>query len=277
MMCRPRICPSVSGLQDSQTEASCTTPPTAPRGGDTPCRALPSGIAVDPRNGDIVVTGSFTSFTDFGAGCVTAHAPVTWHGESGCTRQAGGNGYTDMFVARYTKNGALVWARSYGVAPATTRGWAAPNAIAVDPSGNAVVTGQFTDSVNLGSGTLTSAPLNGGRGVFVASYSAAGTANWTKAFWPVVASDRDAFADSGSTAVAVDLHGNVGITGFFKGVFNLPGIDKASTDDCPTPKSRSRAARTGRRSRPRRRRNPETPRFPIATTSSSPNFRMRAP
>ncbi len=178
-------------------------------------RAQALGIDVDRRNGDVLVTGAFTGFTDFGAGCVKAHVPSTYHGSNGCTRAEGTNGYTDMFVARYTKNNALVWSRNYGVAASAARGWAGPSAIAVDGAGNSVVTGAFDDSVDFGSGTVTDSAPNGGRGVFLASYNTAGTPNWAKGFSP--AGSSGAAVDASGVGVAADPQGNVAVTGFFKG------------------------------------------------------------
>ncbi len=115
-----------------------------------------TAVATD-RSGNIIVTGILTGTATFGSG---AHAVTLTSG-----------GFGDMFVARYAPDGTLVNAlRAGGPGDDNGRG------VAIDGSGNAVVTGSFFGAVTFGSGThevtLTSI---GGKDMFVVRYAADGT------------------------------------------------------------------------------------------------------
>lgn len=86
------------------------------------------------------------------------------------------------------------------------------NAVAVDASGNVLVTGKFHDMVDFGGGVITSA---GNFDIFVASYDSAGNHNWSNGFGGVE-------VDQGG-AVAVDSLGNVTVTGTFSGSVDFGG------------------------------------------------------
>ena len=93
------------------------------------------GLALD-SNGNILVTGSFVSSINFGAGAIT------------------GKGGYDVFVAKFTSAGANVWSKDFGNTNIDEG-----RSIAVDASGNAVVTGRFFISVDFGNGI----PLSDGQ------------------------------------------------------------------------------------------------------------------
>ena len=111
-------------------------------------------------------------------------------------------------VTTATAGGAYRWAKRIGGAGVSV----APYASAVDSSGNVVVVGAFSGTVNFGGGPLTSA---GGSDIYVAKYSSTGTHLWSRRF-------GDA---SGSTAygVAVDTSGSVVVVGSFTGTVNFGG------------------------------------------------------
>jgi predicted Rdx family selenoprotein len=125
-------------------------------------------IATTPR-GESYVTGSFSRTATFGPG------------EPNETTLTSARG-SGLFVAKYARDGALVWARSAGGAgppgPATSAdGWA----IATTASGESYVTGNFDRSVTFGPGepketTLTSA----GSPAFVAKYARDGAFVWAR-------------------------------------------------------------------------------------------------
>ncbi len=79
-------------------------------------------------------------------------------------------------------------------------------AVAVDGSGNVVVTGQFQGDATFGGTTLTSAGLND---IFVAKYDAGGKLLWARS---AGGSGNDAGA-----GIAVDGSGNVVVVGYFVG------------------------------------------------------------
>jgi hypothetical protein len=176
-------------------------------------KANVNGLASDPRNDDVIVAGTFVGDVDFGNGVVHSHI----------------SDMPDLFVARYTKDNALAWVRNYG--PQDAHAWATPNAVAVGPAGEAVVTGYFDGTFDFGKGWITNdhaANVTGQRGTFLASYSAAGVPSWTRGF--SLRPDPGMLADSGGLAVAVDGQGNVGLTGLFTGMLNLGGSDLKSTN-----------------------------------------------
>src|SRR5262249_25484829 len=113
------------------------------------------------------------------------------------------------FVAKYTKAGALAWAKDLrGAGPTSV---AQGGAVAVDGSGNVLVTGTFTGTVNFdpNAGT-TSFSAPGRNDVFVAKYDPNGNLLWA----------RDVAGSAGSIdegyALAVDGSGDVAVAGSFQ-------------------------------------------------------------
>jgi hypothetical protein len=102
-----------------------------------------NGLACD-ADGNVLLAGYFSATADFGGGTVTSAGSV------------------DFFVARYDAVGACRWCRQAGGA-----GEDAGRAVAAAGTGAAVVTGNFTTSIDFGGGTRTSA---GGNDVFVARF-----------------------------------------------------------------------------------------------------------
>ncbi len=103
-------------------------------------------VAVDGYN-NVLMTGSFQGTVNFGS------IPFT---------SAGGN---DIFIAKYSATGAPRWSQQRGDASDDT-GYD----VSVYISGDAVVTGDFADTVDFGGGGLTSA---GATDVYLARYTAA--------------------------------------------------------------------------------------------------------
>jgi len=82
--------------------------------------------------------------------------------------------------------------------------------VAVDGSGNVYTSGQFNNTVDFGAGDVTSA---GGSDVFVTKHNSAGAHQWTTTWGGTV-------GDVGYS-VAVDVSGNVYVTGYFNGTVNF--------------------------------------------------------
>jgi hypothetical protein len=91
-------------------------------------------------------------------------------------------------------------------------------AVAVDASGNVVVVGYFSGTVNFGSGNLVSNA--GSNDIFVAKYNANGVPQWSQRFGST--------SDDAAWAVAGDGSGNVFVTGYFSGTVNFGGVNLVS-------------------------------------------------
>jgi hypothetical protein len=110
-------------------------------------------------------------------------------------------GESDVFVAKFDRNGVLQWARSGG-----GRGSDFCGGIAVDRTGAVALTGDFEKEAVFCGQLLTSA---GGADIFVARYMANGQPSWAQ---------RAGGAGMDSAyAVAMDAAGNVHIAGEFQG------------------------------------------------------------
>lgn len=157
-----------------------------------------TGVAVDAI-GNVLVTGYFSGTIDIGGATLTS---------------AGGQ---DVFVAMFDSNGNHVWSKCFGNSSNQ-----AGAGVAVDPSGNVLLVGTFSGSIDFGGGNLTSA---GSTDVFIARLDANGFHSWSKLF-------GDASAQTG-VAVAVDGDGNVFATGAFSGTvdFGGGGLTSAGSTD----------------------------------------------
>src|SRR6476661_839089 len=151
-----------------------------------------SGIGVSSdANGDVLVTGIFTGTTTFGS-------------NMGAPSLSSVGGSRDVFVAKFSAStGACLWAVQAGGAS----GGDSSGGVAVDASGNALVTGFFTGTASFGSISLSGSTSQRG---FVAKFNAAdGTCSWAL---PVGGGTTAA-----GTGIAVDASGNALVTGYFNG------------------------------------------------------------
>jgi len=145
-------------------------------------------VAID-GSGNVIVAGTFMGTADFGGGPLTSS----------------GGTYPDIFIAKYSAAGAHQWSKRIGGI-----GDEIPHGVAVDGSGNVVVTGSFTSTADFGGGSLTS---TGSYDIFVAKYSSTGAHQWSKRF-------GDTTSDTGYS-VAVDGSGNIVVTGSFQNKVRL--------------------------------------------------------
>jgi hypothetical protein len=146
------------------------------------------GVAVD-GSGDVLVTGNVSDTVDFGGGPLAS---------------AGGS---DGFMAKYSgSDGSPLWSRRFGGVSFETG-----NDVAVDGSGNVVVTGFFLGASEFGGDALESA---GSYDVFVAKYSGSdGSHVWSRRF-------GSTFTDYG-LATALEENGRVLVTGSFSGTVDF--------------------------------------------------------
>jgi len=108
---------------------------------------------------------------------------------------------TDIFVAKYTPSGTLVWARSAG-------GTGNDHAfgITVAPSGNVFIAGAFRSTTfNFGSSVLSNPYVN--PRAYIAEFSPAGTPLWAQA----AGGSRGAY----SVGIRHDIYGNIYMAGSF--------------------------------------------------------------
>lgn len=143
-------------------------------------------IAIDDW-GNSYVTGWFEDSLKFGTDTVLKAS-------------IGSNQYaSDIFIAKYDRNGSFIWARKVG---GNTYDYG--NGIATDKLGNVYVTGLFMGTVSFGSHSITSV---GDYEIFVAKYDSNGNTLWAQrgggTGWDV------------AHGIAVDKDNNCYITGTF--------------------------------------------------------------
>ena len=155
------------------------------------------GIAVD-GSGNVAVIGRFMGSIDFGTGALPSA------------------GAADVFVAKYSSTGGLLWAKRYGGASDDMG-----NGVAFDGNGNLLATGFYQGTVDFGGGALVSA--YGGQDTFVLKLSPSGTHVWSTHFW-------SNSLDIGA-AIAVDGGNNVFVAGYFLSSLDLGGGVMGSAGD----------------------------------------------
>ena len=143
-------------------------------------------VAVDSA-GDVIAYGYFNGTIDLGGG------PLESAGSS------------DLYVVKYSPTGVHLWSKRFG--DVTTQ---LAKGLAVDPSGNIVITGTLNGTVSFGGAAVATA---GNGDSFVAKLSPGGAHLWSKAF-------GDATNQVGS-GVATDAAGDVILSGYFLGTMNF--------------------------------------------------------
>jgi hypothetical protein len=163
------------------------------------------GLTVDPA-GNVTMVGSFDKSVSFG--------PGDEHRSSG---------ESDAFIARYTTDGTLVWARTWGAEREDIA-----FGVAADAAGATVTIGWFQGSVDFGAGPLIS---KGNKDVFAVKLDAAGGLVWAQGF-----GDHD--HDQGR-AVAIDSAGAAIVVGIFRFTLGIvsPALEsvRAEGDRLPKP------------------------------------------
>lgn len=152
-------------------------------------------VTVD-ANGNSYVTGYFSGEMYFNDSTVQAVS-----------------GYSDIFVAKFSPTGALIWLNQYGGVQAD-RG----HKVATDVTGNCYVTGYFAGSMTMGSTTLNASGSS--RDIFLAKISPTGQVIWAR-------SDGGSLSDT-PLGLAVDTQGNAIITGQFEGTSSIAGVSLTS-------------------------------------------------
>jgi hypothetical protein len=164
--------------------------------------AVPNGIQVDSQ-GNALVAGYFTDKVTFGSSSLISPAQYTYI----------------TFVAKLDAAGNWLWAKQTG---GTTNVQA--RSLAMDGTGNAVVTGYFSGTASFGSTTLTSSGSNTYT-IFLAKLD--GVGNW---LWAKAAASTDV---QQGNAVVLDGSGNALLTGYFNGTatFGSTSLTSAGSVD----------------------------------------------
>jgi hypothetical protein len=158
----------------------------------------PAAVATD-SNGNILVTGYFLGKVDFGAGLLTSVGDL------------------DMFVAKFSASGTVLWSKRFGDADGQFgRG------IAEDPAGDIIVLCAFAGSIDFGGGPLTSkgGSSYSGFDIGLVKFDGAGNFKWAKSF-----GDADLQQGMG---LAVDDSGNIIIDGLSRGTVDFGGAPLTS-------------------------------------------------
>jgi hypothetical protein len=141
------------------------------------------GVATDPRNGDVVLTGQVSGSVYFDGNLVN------------------GNSSPGSFIAKYASNGLYQWSKVFN-----QTGYDYGKSVAVDASGNILLAGNTRGSINLGGGSL---PFGGNSltyNFYIGKFSSSGVYSWGRCFGGL---------SGWANSIAVDGQGNVAIVGGF--------------------------------------------------------------
>ena len=169
-----------------------------------------NGIA-SLTDGAFLVTGEFEDSAVFGSG-ETNETTLTSNGDS------------EIFIAKYGTDGALIWAKSAG-----GEGSDISNDIASLPDGSALLTGRFQGAAVFGSGEANETEIicSEARCIFVAKCNADGTIAWVKS------TGSPEYFDSGYGIAPLD-DGSALLTGGFSGTATFGSGEANETDlSCP--------------------------------------------
>jgi len=145
-------------------------------------------VATD-ASGNVFVTGSFTGTVNFGGSNLVSAGDL------------------DIFLAKYNAAGVHQWSQRFGGINLDE-----VSSVAVDASGNVVITGDFSGTANFGGANLVSAA---NLDAFLAKYNAAGVHQWSQRYGGT--------GDDRGNSVAVDGAGNVFVAGWFNLTTNFGG------------------------------------------------------
>ena len=162
------------------------------------------GLTVDPA-GNLTMVGSFDKSISFGPG--DEHSSL---------------GEADAFVARFTTDGKLAWARTWGADREDIA-----FGVAADAAGNTVTVGWFQGSVDFGKGALVS---KGNKDVFAVKLDAAGGLIWAQRW-----GDHD---HDQARGVAMDDKGCALVVGIYRFTLDLvsPALESVRAEDDRIPK-----------------------------------------
>lgn len=183
--CLGDVKPSIENCSTSKDE-NCDgdTPPCSDEwsiGLGNPSSQEASGVAVDSHH-NVFVVGTFQGAIDFGGGALASKGPKT-----------------DVYLAKYDRNGNYSWAKTFGDTSTQTG-----HAIAVDGNDNVVIVGRAFGTIDFGGGLHDAA---GADDVYIAKLDAAGNHVWSRMVGGI---DPDR-----AERVSIAPNGDVLVTGTF--------------------------------------------------------------
>jgi hypothetical protein len=199
---QPENCASGKDQDCDGTVTACTGAPAWAEAFGAADVDFVNAVAIDSQ-GNVIVTGGFADTVNF----AEPGAPMK-------TKTANMDKNDDIFVAKYTSAGKLVWVQAFGAG-----GDDVGAGVAVDATDNIVVVGRFGMSATFGGTTLM-----GNHDAFVAMLAPDGTPMWAKAFGDVGMPATGQRAD----AVAVGASGDIAIVGNFIGSIAFDGTNSLS-------------------------------------------------
>jgi len=163
------------------------------------------GIVVEKSTGNIYITGNFDSRVDFNPSPAPADTFFL---------TTAANGTEDIFIAKLDSAGNFVWAKQFAGNPGYSQ---QGRAITLDPSGNVLTTGYYTNKVDFNPSPAAADTFfmtswgGAGSDIFVSKLDSAGNFIWAKSM-----GSNNGSGDIGH-AIATDAAGNVFTTGYFSG------------------------------------------------------------
>ena len=115
------------------------------------------------------------------------------------------NGSSDMYLAKFSGDGSLIWARQAGGIGQGSYGQDEIHALALDAAGNCYITGTYNQDAKFDSIELSSPNT---MEVFIAKYDKSGNGLWA------ISGGENGINHTG-TAIQVDTEGNCYVTGIF--------------------------------------------------------------
>ena len=166
--------------------------------------ATNEAIDIESDNlGNSYVAGYFSGGTSFQLG----------------TPQVNSQGNSDIYVAKYSPLGTLIWIKTFGGSFSDK-----PTDLTLDNLGNILVTGEYFGLANFGSTVLNS--VNSSKDIFILKLDNSGIVQW--------AISEGAGGSENAFGITVDGLNNVIVTGQFQGASNIGGQTLTSMIDPTT-------------------------------------------
>lgn len=155
------------------------------------------GVGLD-ATGSVYVTGHFSGTMTVDGITVTS------------------SGLFDIFIAKYTPDGVLLWLKKAG-----GTGSDIPHGLAIDSASNVAIVGEFQNTATFGTHSVRAAGLGD---AFIARYDSNGNNLWVHS-----GGSTTSFAGDPAKAVAVDGANNYYMTGDYTGTATFDGLTVTNT------------------------------------------------